>query len=227
VPSTGSSAADYGARRRRPAAGPSRTPFPLESGPLVLPAIAALPPTTNTRRVSLNDEDSQTVKVITDTDGNVVLACDDPDAEPFGPGHALLGTVTDAGEGVVKRWDDPITENPAVGATEGVGDVQHAARPPELPLTLSAAFARLDRRPLFVSAPARTEFQALQFMPALVARSFCYAVCSSAAGLLHAVSWALPSPTRTTPWRGPPARAASEAVWPSTSPPSAAPRSPR
>jgi hypothetical protein len=131
--------------------------------------------------VSLNDEDSQTVKVITDTDGNVVLACDDPDAEPFGPGHALLGTVTDAGEGVVKRWDDPITENPAVGATEGVGDVQHAARPPELPLTLSAAFARLDRRPLFVSAPARTEFQALQFMPALVARSFCCAVCSSAA----------------------------------------------
>jgi len=26
--------------------------------------------------------------------------------------------VTGAGEGVVKQWDDPITENPAVGATE-------------------------------------------------------------------------------------------------------------
>jgi FtsP/CotA-like multicopper oxidase with cupredoxin domain len=85
---------------------------------LVLPAIAPLPAATNTRRVSLNEKDSQTVKVITDADGNVVLACDDPDAEPFGPRHALLGTVTAAGEGVVKQWDDPITENPAVGATE-------------------------------------------------------------------------------------------------------------
>ena len=85
---------------------------------LVLPAVTALPAATNTRQVSLNEEDSQTVRVITDADGNIVLACDDPDAEPFGPRFALLGTVTGAGEGVARRWDDPITENPAVGATE-------------------------------------------------------------------------------------------------------------
>jgi hypothetical protein len=36
--------------------------------------------------VSLNDEDSQTVKVITDTDGNVVLACDDRMPSRSGPG---------------------------------------------------------------------------------------------------------------------------------------------
>ena len=87
-------------------------------GDLVLPALAPLPPATNTRRVSLNEEDSQTVRVTTDAAGNVVLACDDPEAELFGPRHALLGTVSGAVAGVAMHWDDPITENPAVGATE-------------------------------------------------------------------------------------------------------------
>ena len=48
-------------------------------------------------------------------DGNVVLDC--ASETPFGPRHALLGTV-DGGEGVTLNWDDAITENPAVGATE-------------------------------------------------------------------------------------------------------------
>jgi FtsP/CotA-like multicopper oxidase with cupredoxin domain len=82
---------------------------------LVLPAPAPLPPATRTRQVSLNEEDSRTVRVSTDKDGNVVLDC--AKGEPFGPRFALLGTVA-GGAGVSLRWDDPITENPAVGATE-------------------------------------------------------------------------------------------------------------
>jgi FtsP/CotA-like multicopper oxidase with cupredoxin domain len=82
---------------------------------LVLPAPPPLPPATTTRQVSLNEEDSQTVRVSTDANGNVVLDCSM--GEPFGPRFALLGTVADDA-GVPLRWDDPITENPAVGATE-------------------------------------------------------------------------------------------------------------
>ena len=84
-------------------------------GQLVLPAVAPLPAATNTRQVSLNEEDSRTVLVSTDDNGNVVLDCDA--GEPFGPRRATLGTV-EGGEGVSLGWDDPITENPAVGATE-------------------------------------------------------------------------------------------------------------
>jgi spore coat protein A len=82
---------------------------------LVLPAPPPLPQATTTRQVSLNEEDSQTVRVSTDENGNVVLDCDN--GEPFGPRFALLGTVA-GGAGEPLRWDDPITENPAVGATE-------------------------------------------------------------------------------------------------------------
>ncbi len=78
---------------------------------LVLPAIAPLPATTNTRQVSLNEEDSETV-LVSESDENIVLDCEN--GEPFGPRHALLGTLADG----PLRWDDPITENPAVGATE-------------------------------------------------------------------------------------------------------------
>lgn len=82
---------------------------------LVLPRIDPLPAVTNTRRVSLNEVDSDTVRVSTDADGNIVLDCED--GMPFGPKEALLGTL-EGGEGVPLGWDDPITENPAVGATE-------------------------------------------------------------------------------------------------------------
>jgi spore coat protein A, manganese oxidase len=82
---------------------------------LVLPAPPPLPAATRTRQVSLNEEDSQTVRVSTDENGNVVLDC--AKGEPFGPRFATLGTVA-GGAGVSLRWDDPITENPAVGATE-------------------------------------------------------------------------------------------------------------
>jgi len=93
---------------------------------LVLPPTSALPPATMTRKVSLNEAESQTVLV----DGhpghghrkhqpaNLRLACDDPNAVPFGPTMAQLGTVTPAGEGHSRAWIDAITENPAPGATE-------------------------------------------------------------------------------------------------------------
>jgi FtsP/CotA-like multicopper oxidase with cupredoxin domain len=95
-----------------PASGPDTSTPPDR---LVLPKIPALPAVTNTRQVSLNELDSETVLVSTDADGNLVLDCDG--GEPFGPKEALLGTL--AGEaGVALNWDDPITETPAVGATE-------------------------------------------------------------------------------------------------------------
>jgi FtsP/CotA-like multicopper oxidase with cupredoxin domain len=78
---------------------------------LVLPAIAPLPAAANTRQVSLNEEDSETV-LVSESGENIVLDCEN--GEPFGPRHALLGTLADG----PLRWDDPITENPAVGATE-------------------------------------------------------------------------------------------------------------
>jgi spore coat protein A, manganese oxidase len=81
---------------------------------LVLPKVRPLPAETLTRQVSLNELDSETVRV-RESDGNIVLDC--LNGEPFGPKEALLGTLA-GGVGVPRSWDDPITENPAVGATE-------------------------------------------------------------------------------------------------------------
>jgi FtsP/CotA-like multicopper oxidase with cupredoxin domain len=83
---------------------------------LRLPAITPLPAATNTRQVSLNEQDSATVFVRTDERGNVVLACDSQ--VPFGPAEADLGTLNPDGSANALGWDEPITENPAVGATE-------------------------------------------------------------------------------------------------------------
>jgi FtsP/CotA-like multicopper oxidase with cupredoxin domain len=94
-----------------PAIGPDTSTPPNE---LLLPGIAPLPAATNTREVSLNEVDSETV-LVSEADGNIVLDCED--GEPFGPKEALLGTLA-GGAGVPLGWDDPITENPAVGATE-------------------------------------------------------------------------------------------------------------
>ncbi len=95
-----------------PASGPDTSTPPNE---LVLPGIEPLPAPATTRQVSLNEVDSETVRVSTDADGNIVLDC--AGGEPFGPKEALLGTLA-GGAGVPRNWDDPITENPAVGATE-------------------------------------------------------------------------------------------------------------
>jgi spore coat protein A len=86
---------------------------------LVLPAAAPLGPALVTRTVSLNEEESKSVRVVTDENGNVVRACDNPDAEVFGPTEALLGTYDPAtGNPTPLLWSSPITENPVLGDTE-------------------------------------------------------------------------------------------------------------
>ena len=66
---------------------------------LVLPPLTPLGAATVTRRLSLNEEDSEVL----------------PDV---GPRAAMLGTVDAGGNPVVLGWMDPITENPALNATE-------------------------------------------------------------------------------------------------------------
>jgi FtsP/CotA-like multicopper oxidase with cupredoxin domain len=85
---------------------------------LNLPAVAPLGPAAITRAVSLNEEESQSLRVVEDASGNIVLACDDPAAEAFGPTAALLGTLNPDGTGNPLTWMANITELPAVGATE-------------------------------------------------------------------------------------------------------------
>jgi FtsP/CotA-like multicopper oxidase with cupredoxin domain len=84
-------------------------------GSLTLPAQPVLPATDVTREVSLNEEESASVRV-SEVDGNIVLDCEH--GEVFGPTSALLGTLNPDGSGNPLLWMDPISENPAVGATE-------------------------------------------------------------------------------------------------------------
>ena len=70
---------------------------------LQLPAITSLPPETQTRRLAL----IEAAGFGSDAGGN----------EVEGPIEALLGTLED-GVTVERKWMEPVTENPAVGATE-------------------------------------------------------------------------------------------------------------
>jgi FtsP/CotA-like multicopper oxidase with cupredoxin domain len=70
---------------------------------LQLPPIAPLPAATVTRQVALIEEAGE--------------GLDEAEEEVEGPIEALLGTVT-AGVWTERKWMDPVTENPAVGATE-------------------------------------------------------------------------------------------------------------
>ena len=81
--------------------------------PAVPPVVAAAP-----RALSLNEEDSLTVRVVTDENGNVVLACENPEATPFGPVAAKLGIMNPDGTSTALKWDDPVTESPVAGSTE-------------------------------------------------------------------------------------------------------------
>jgi spore coat protein A len=83
---------------------------------LNLPAAPFPGPADATRAVSLNEEESSSVRVSEDQDGNIVLDCET--GEVFGPTSALLGTLNQDGTGNPLLWSDDITENPAVGATE-------------------------------------------------------------------------------------------------------------
>jgi len=93
---------------------------------LVLPQLPPSPPVAITRQLSLNEAESTSVLV----DGhpghghrkhqpaNLKLACTTPEAVPFGPTMAMLGTLASNGEGNPLKWMDAITENPDPGATE-------------------------------------------------------------------------------------------------------------
>jgi spore coat protein A len=96
-----------------PVSAPDRSTPPSK---LVLPALAPLGTASNTRQVSLNEQDSATVKVSTNENGNLVLDC--TGGEPFGPVEADLGTLNPDGSGNPLGWDEPTTENPALGAIE-------------------------------------------------------------------------------------------------------------
>ncbi|MEO3873835.1 multicopper oxidase [Nonomuraea sp. B12E4] len=78
----------------RPLTEPDRTVPPAE---LTLPAFTPFGTASTTRQVALLEQDSKRVAGV-------------------GPAVALLGTLE--GGGTAKMWSDPITENPAVGATE-------------------------------------------------------------------------------------------------------------
>jgi FtsP/CotA-like multicopper oxidase with cupredoxin domain len=90
--------------------------LPVGVLPTTLPAAPALPSEDVTRAVSLNEEESHSVRVSEDHDGNIVLDC--ATGEVFGPTSALLGTVNPDGSGNPLLWNDLITENPELGATE-------------------------------------------------------------------------------------------------------------
>ncbi|MEW5991022.1 MAG: multicopper oxidase [Chloroflexota bacterium] len=86
---------------------------------LRLPAIPEVGPSEVSRPLSLDEEVSETVRVVLDDDGNVVVACGDPEAEAFGPVAALLGTLdTATGTARPMTWMEPTTDNPQLGATE-------------------------------------------------------------------------------------------------------------
>jgi spore coat protein A len=83
---------------------------------LVLPTLTPLGAADNTRKVSLNEEESAHVRVVAD-DGTITLACDDPEAEVFGPTEALLGSLP-GGVPVPLHWMADVTEDPTLGSTE-------------------------------------------------------------------------------------------------------------
>jgi len=83
---------------------------------LLLPPPPVLGAPNSVRQISLNEEESRTVLVSEDPDGNLVL---DLNGEVFGPTEALLGTVNPDGTGNPLTWSAPTTENVAMaGDTE-------------------------------------------------------------------------------------------------------------
>jgi len=129
--------------------GPDKTTPPNQ---LVLPVITPLGAASATRQISLNEEESQTVFVSEDADGNVVL---DLGGERFGPTEALLGTVNADGTGNPLMWASATTENPAVGATEvwEIYNYTMDAHPIHIHLV---QFQVVDRQGLFVDADGNT-----------------------------------------------------------------------
>jgi hypothetical protein len=94
---------------------------------LDLPRLTPLGAASATRSVSLNEEDSAVL-------------------EEVGPREALLGALNPDGTPRALGWDDAITENPAVGATE-VWEM-HNFTPDAHPIHIhEVMFQVVDRRP--------------------------------------------------------------------------------
>jgi FtsP/CotA-like multicopper oxidase with cupredoxin domain len=114
-----------------PAAAPDPTTPPMF---LQLPALAPLPPATVTRPLALVEEMSMYFA----------------DA----PAEVLLGTVagdpnTGAGAVTKKMWAEPVTENPAVGATE-VWEIYNATADAHPMHVHEVVFEVVNRQPIFV-----------------------------------------------------------------------------
>jgi spore coat protein A len=92
-------------------ADPTADPLSLDLPEAPMPGQA-----TSTRQVSLNEEESASVRASEDANGNLVENC--ATGEAFGPTAALLGTLNPNGTGHPMLWMDPITENPALFSTE-------------------------------------------------------------------------------------------------------------
>ncbi|HSM57877.1 MAG TPA: multicopper oxidase domain-containing protein, partial [Candidatus Sulfomarinibacteraceae bacterium] len=130
---------------------------------LRLPEISSLGEADKVRYLTLNEEESATVRVSEDESGNVILDC--AEGEPFGPVAALLGTQDTGSETPTPLlWSDPITENPAVAATE-VWDMYNFtedAHPIHIHLV---QFEVLEREVLNESSPHYPQFDVGAVVP--------------------------------------------------------------
>ncbi|MGZ4355724.1 MAG: multicopper oxidase family protein [Gaiellaceae bacterium] len=108
---------------------------------LRLPAITALPAATVTRQLALIEEAG--------------VGADEEGEEVEGPVEALLGTVT-AGVWTKRKWMDPVTENPAVGATE-VWEMYNTTADAHPMHIHEVAFEVVNREGLVLSAEGEVE----------------------------------------------------------------------
>jgi spore coat protein A, manganese oxidase len=105
---------------------------------LQLPAITPLPAATVTRQLALIEEASE--------------GADEEGEEIEGPVEALLGTVT-AGVWTERKWMDPVTENPTIGATE-VWEIYNTTADAHPMHIHEIAFELLNREALVLNADA-------------------------------------------------------------------------
>ncbi|MHC4616756.1 MAG: multicopper oxidase family protein [Planctomycetota bacterium] len=120
---------------------------------LVLPPVMPLGPPDNTRKVSLNEEESHTVLVREEPNGSIVLDCNSDIV--FGPTAALLGTLNPDGTGNPLLWMDLITENPALNSTEvwEIHNFTEDAHPIHLHLVMFEVVNREDKATGMVRGP--------------------------------------------------------------------------
>ncbi|HLZ38405.1 MAG TPA: multicopper oxidase domain-containing protein [Mycobacteriales bacterium] len=128
----------------------SSTDTSVPPSALSLPAFPSLGPASTTRRVSLNEEPSQVVPGVT-------------------PIAALLGTVTaDGGGGIPLRWDEPITENPALDTIE-VWEIYNFT-PDAHPIHIhEVQFQVVDRQPMDSGDPRLPDASETGFKDTVIA----------------------------------------------------------